>query len=214
MKKSRLKLFFITIITSYLIQTSAVASTTRIDFSGFLTFGTISNSGSFTGVLVADWDTGVVYDYYADVSYSTSQTERYSIFPDFDMVGVTRGAVHKQIWSDGAIKQFSVSPETELSVSRYQRDQNLNLSGVPDPDWEMVLELSPRGIWAWSDDEYQIISCGSGLCWDQVGAFNAFGKITSLTTSAVPVPAAFWLFCSGLVGLFCVNRFKRLNHRV
>jgi hypothetical protein len=211
MKRSRLKLFIIVIISSCIIQSSAVASITRIDFSGFLTFGTKSSSGNFIGVLVANWDTGVVYDYYADVSYSTGQKERYSIFSNFDMVGVTQGSLHKQFWSDGAIRQYSVSPETEFSVSRYQRDQNGNLSVVPDPDWEMVLEISPRGIWAWSNDEYQIISCGNGLCWEQVSAFNAFGKITSLSTSTVPIPAAFSLFCSGLVGLLGLKRAKRLN---
>jgi hypothetical protein len=167
MRESRFNYFVLAIITTCLTQASAIASTTRTDFSGFLTFGTISNSGNFSGVLAADWDSGVVYDYYADVSYSTSQTERYSIFPDFDMIGVTQGSVHKQYWADGTINQYSVTLETELSVSRYQRDQNGNLSVVPDPDWEMALEISPRGIWAWSDDEYQIISCGSGLCWDQ-----------------------------------------------
>ncbi len=212
MEKSRLYIFIIGIVAIFLVQTPAAASTTRINFSGFLTYGTISNSGTFSGVLIANWEAGVVYDYYANVAYSTGQTEQYSISPDFDMIGVIQGTIHKQYWADGTTQQYSVSPETELSVSRYQRNQNGDLSVVPDPDWEMVLEIAPRGIWAWNDDEYQIISCGTGFCWDQVSAFNALGTITSLTTTTVPVPAAFWLFCSGLVSLIGVSKVKWLQY--
>ena len=39
----------------------------------------------------------------------------------------------------------------------YQRDHNGNMSVVPDPDWKMILEIEPREIWAWSDDEATVI---------------------------------------------------------
>lgn len=53
---------------------------------------------------------------------------------------------------------------------------------------------------------------------DEAGSFyfycaphagNMFGDVTVLETSPVPVPAAAWLFCSGLIGLVGVARRKR-----
>ena len=198
----------------FLFSLSTTASTTRIDFSGVLSYGTISNYGNFSGVLLADWDTGTVYDYYADVSYSTGQNERYSIFQNYDNVTVNQGTTSKQYWSDETTKQYDLSlANTGFTVSRYHRDQNEKISVGPDPDWEMTLEIIPRGIWAWSDDKYNLVSCGTRYCWEQESAFNVFGTITELTTSipqpsTVPIPAAAWLFGSALLGFFGFSRRK------
>lgn len=69
---------------------------------------------------------------------------------------------------------------------------------------------TPLSLWNFRNDslgfgEYQI-------GWAQVGTLNINGAtgVASLTTSAVPVPAAVWLFGSGLVGLVGVTRRKNV----
>lgn len=189
-----MKLTIITLVT-LLFSISSHAAMMRTDFTG-----TISN-GSFTGALIADWDTGFVSDFYADVSYSNGTTQRYGILPDYDMVEVVQDGVATQYWSDGTINQYTGSYSFDFGVSRYERDQNGQLSVVPSPDWAMYLDIT-GSRWIYTDNETSVVPCGSGYCWEQTSSFLLNGQLNSVTTSPVPIPPAYALFVSGIAGLF------------
>lgn len=81
-------------------------------------------------------------------------------------------------------------------------DRNLYLDGPGD--WEVSTGLVPLQYgWDW-ESQYQLPAAmwWPGDAWhygDEI--FSRVGNFNLLAVPAIPVPAAVWLFCSGLVGL-------------
>src|SRR3989344_8125294 len=161
------------------------ASLLRTDF-----IGTVTNGG-FTGALIADWTTGMVSAFYADIAYNDGTTERFSILNNHDMVEVVQNNVSTQYWSDGHTNQYTGSFSFDFAVSRFERDQNGNLSVGPSPDWAMYLDLS-GSRWIFTDNKTITVPCSSpsGYCWEETSSFLISGRLTSSTTSPVPLPSS------------------------
>ncbi len=100
-----------------------------------------------------------------------------------------------------------------------------NLGGTLDVDW---FDLGGGLFSASAGDSFDILSAetilgefdlltlallGDGLEWGVSYIFDDFGKdfvrLNVVATSAVPVPAAIWLFGSGLIGLIGIARRKK-----
>lgn len=186
------------------LATVADAAVVRTDFTGTIT------NGSFSGALVADWNTGFVSEFYADVVYGSGATQRYSIYPDYDMVEVVQNGVATQYWSDGHTNQYTGLFSFDFGVSRFERNQNGLLSVEPSPDWAMYLDIS-GGRWTFTDNKTVIVPCGSGYCWQQTSSLLVSGQLTSATTSPIPLPSAYLLFISGIAGISWVAKKKCLT---
>ncbi|MDH3513285.1 MAG: hypothetical protein OEM83_00230, partial [Gammaproteobacteria bacterium] len=196
------------------------AAVIRMDFSGNVTWvqqnpnvgwGT---SGSFNGVLIADWDTGEVSQFDATVHWNNGNSDYFSIAPNWDFINVTLGNTARYYWSDGTTNQYTLSSGAEgIQVFRGARDQNGNFSPVPDNEWTMLLEANPDGWfdrWIWGDDHAVTVPCSSpsGYCWEYVEEYNIYGDVTSLTVTSVPLPPGILLLVSGLLGLATTGRWK------
>ena len=100
-----------------------------------------------------------------------------------------------------------------------------NLGGTLDVDW---FDLGGGLFSASAGDSFDILSAetilgefdlltlallGDGLGWDVSYILDDFGtdfvRLNVVATSAVPVPAAIWLFGSGLIGLIGIARRKK-----
>lgn len=198
----------------------AQAGLIRMDFSGNVTWVQQNpnvgwdTSGSFDGVLVANWETGEVTQFDATVYWGDGNTNYFTITPDWDFISVTLDNTASYYWSDGTKEEYTLSSGADsVRVFRGARDQNGNFSVVPDNEWAMLLEANPDGWfdrWIWSDDHAITAPCSSpsGYCWEYVEEYDIYGDVTSLTVSSVPIPPSVWLLGSGLLGLAFAARWK------
>ncbi len=79
---------------------------------------------------------------------------------------------------------------------------DLNAAEIIDFEKLSALTTTPYELEFWAHGE--LLPSGYGVSW------KATGPVTTISTPAVPVPAAAWLFGSGLLGLVGVVRRKRV----
>lgn len=194
---------------------SAHASFDRTDFSGnvFEPDGT-GFDGSFVGVLIADWTTGVVTTFYVDVSWNSGEARRLSIFDDHDVVATEVGGLVTRHWADGHTTQTTVAPANEIGfyVTRYERDPRTGgMTFVPSPDWAMYLHLGYGRNWGFQDNKTVIAPCpnGRGDCWTEIESYAVNGALTYSSTSPVPTPPTGALLLAGLAWLALIPACSR-----
>ena len=168
----------------------------RTEYSGIITY-VIQNpvvspsSGTFSGTLINDWETGQVNEFTTTVSWSDGTTQTLSWMDTYDSITVAPGDfTYSRYDSNGdLIKEGNLGAnEHSFAMQRYQRDQNGQPSPVPDGGGQ-ILRVS-SGIWSWWDDLAVVVPCGSGSCWVDQSNYSIRGNITYLETSAVPLPAS------------------------
>lgn len=133
------------------------------------------------GILSSVADDGIVTSVFGD--YSSVRVGSFVDFNDFAFNPLTPGT---QLWSFSFTKLYSFSMSTLTAVSRTTNTVSLEGTGI----------ASITGF----DDT----AANFSLTLNQNGQALSF----SSSASAVPVPAAVWLFGTGLVGLIGIARRK------
>ena len=99
----------------------------------------------------------------------------------------------------GAVSNIFSSLNSEISLSNAYGLNNVSVFG------DSVLNLHATQVKIFSDSISGYWLDGSAF------SFNFFGKPSNVVVSEVPVPAAFWLFSSALMGFAVIGRRRRLG---
>lgn len=200
---------------------AAHAALIRYDYSGLIDQVTqlpnqgVPTSGSFQGVLIADRSTAQVNQWYTDVMWDTGDTQRFIMSDDWDFVVNWdppepfalvnwNGAIPAgwETWTPGN------SGQDKILIQRNARAP-FGLDIVTWPEWAMLLDFGvPEWRWADADNVYEPNGEG-GWTVTTTRLVSVVGAIDSLSATAVPIPAAAWLFGPALALLGLMRRRLR-----
>lgn len=152
----------------------------------------LSASNSTAGALTAAWSFGGSYGTFATAPGGGAS----NIFDDANCanascLGKTELKVWNVAWNGNLIPMGSAAPCTHINCSADQKN------GIFITDWK----INPVRGGAWSIAKNAVVP-------GYVPGFGGFGYQVILR-GTVPLPAAAWLFGSGLIGLAAVARRKK-----
>ena len=180
---------------------------------GFLVFNGVIASNNYFGDTLTDW---TLADYSADISvggsslwYSTGTLSRpIGGVSSFTGTGTSLGGSY-----------ISTSVAAAYSWNEYYGTVSFNLSPGASTEFKYVMSVATQGnitcIPTSGGGEVGCTNSGPGSAFSlpsQLGDPFTVGSpvITDVTTTVVPVPAALWLFGSGLLGLIGLARHRRM----
>lgn len=174
--------------------TTSVAGATVVNFNSSL-----ANPAGYTGGAVKN---GSIPSNWASPPGDTSNY--FSVGPSTSTPGTVLLNSLSQYFG-----YFGGSPDTYNSVELW-RDTN-KLATLTGTDLASVASVNPNGNWA-TGAYWNIWASNSNEYFNMVkfvSSTNAFETDNHASLSAVPLPAAAWLFGTGLLGLLGLNKRQR-----
>jgi T5SS/PEP-CTERM-associated repeat protein len=169
--------------------------------SQLVIFGTASGDGSYEG-LGDLWFEGGLSPGNSPAQVSTAGNATYGLDSSnvMEIAGLARGTEYDA---------FDVGNTLTLAG-----ELNVELLDLFTPQLGDIFDLFTAKTIAGEFDLLSLAALGGGLGWQLDVLVDAIGGITdvvrlSVVNSAVPVPAAVWLFCSGLLGLIGMARRRQ-----
>jgi len=197
---------FIVLVTSCVFSLPIHGASVSWDLSGQIT-----ETGVFNTFEVGDpWLLNLTFDDAQLPDTTDSNFTRYTGNASF----ISNGYVASDT---SAFIQISDSPN-ELTIELGDSDTDLpaldftNLPGTFATPEDIIFFFQFDGVGSESIADYiqldTLTPSNSYMVVRVTSALSPFGSIDNITVNAVPVPAAFWLFGSGLIGLIGLARRK------
>jgi len=186
-----------------------VAQITSTSISGGVPTTTIPIGEVFTGSISADPDSGVLSGDSGLYSYVGSQLISSSTLGSFEETAASSNPIlvrNDRVQGSSTIDQlsarplFSGLPFSDFGITLQSNDA----SALDDRSLPTILSLAD-----WDGANFIIaFDAGSPFCTLSSSCF-AGGVLTQVSATIVPLPAAVWLFGSGLLGLIGMARRKK-----
>jgi hypothetical protein len=151
------------------------------------TLNLLDEFGNSTGIGVT-WTTLMNY---SATSGATNSLQDSGTINHFDIIGLNPNQTYQlAVYADGN-SGGSVTDDTGIAMGFYSSTPTYTMPGAPGQDYTVLTDLIPTLLYG---NTYGI----------RLDGFD--GSVLGFQIKTVPIPAAFWLLGSGLLGLLGLNR--------